>query len=132
MSLRSNADPLPHGLHPQARIGIRLFNAGEYYRAHDHLELAWRDSPGEEGVLYQGILQVGIAYYHIQRGNDRGALKMFHRARQNLTVLPGEYLGIDLEQLQADAKLIEKQIWENNQDQKYPQKRLTFPKVPLK
>ena len=108
MSLRSNADPLPHGLHPQARIGIRLFNAGEYYRAHDHLELAWRDAPGEEGLLYKAILQVGIAYYHIQRRNYRGALKMFQRGQANLEPLQEQTLGLNVKQLRYEARQVEK------------------------
>ena len=132
MSSKSNADPLPRGLHPQARTGIRLFNAGEYYRAHDHLELAWRDTPGEEGVLYQGILQVGIAYYHIRRENYRGALKMFRRARRNLTGLPDEFLEIDVEQLRADAGVIENQIKNANSMEKQPHENLNFPGVPLR
>ncbi|MCD6424582.1 MAG: DUF309 domain-containing protein, partial [Anaerolineales bacterium] len=31
------ADPL----HPEARKGIKLFNEGKFYEAHDPLELAW-------------------------------------------------------------------------------------------
>lgn len=53
---------------------------GNYCNCHDALEEAWRrdERPGRE--LYQGLLQVGIAYYQIERGNTRGALKMLLRA----------------------------------------------------
>lgn len=132
MSSKSKAEALPEGLHPQARIGIRLFNEGKYYPAHDHLELAWRDTPGEEGLLYKAVLQIGIAYYHIRRGNTRGALKMFRRARRNLARLPEDLLGIDLIQLQQDADRIEKQTRANRQLRQDPQNNLRFPRLPLR
>ncbi len=94
-------------MHPQARKGIREYNAGEYYEAHEYLELAWRDtdSPGRD--LYQGILQVGVAYYHVQRGNYRGALKMFNRARNLLQHLPDVCQGVDVATLRRDADRVE-------------------------
>jgi len=30
-------------LHPKAIEGLRLFNDGEYFEAHEELETAWRD-----------------------------------------------------------------------------------------
>lgn len=94
-------------MHPRARKGIQEYNAGEYYEAHEYLELAWRDtdSPGRD--LYQGILQVGVAYYQIQRGNYRGALKMFNRARDLLQSLPDVCQGVDVAVLRRDAKRVE-------------------------
>jgi predicted metal-dependent hydrolase len=94
-------------LHPKAREGIELFNQGEYYEAHEPLEEAWMKTDSPERDLYQGILQIGLAYYQITRGNYRGALKMFHRGFRNLSPLGESLMGIDLTQLQADAQLVE-------------------------
>ena len=93
------AGPLPE----LARSGIALFNEGEYYRCHDALEEAWRQDEGPGRELYQGLLQVGIAYYQIERGNYRGALKMLLRARQWLEPLPAVCRGVDVAGLRADA-----------------------------
>lgn len=95
-------------LHPQAVRGIREYNAGEYYEAHEYLELAWRDTKTAERDLYQGVLQVGVAYYQIQRGNYRGALKMFQRARGLLGPLPNGCRGIAVAQLRKDAEKVER------------------------
>ena len=88
----------------KALEGIRLYNQGEYFEAHEALEAAWRQdhTPGRE--LYQGILQVGIAYLQIQRGNYTGALKMFMRARQRLDPLPDNCRGVQVAQLRQDAE----------------------------
>lgn len=93
------AGPLPE----LARSGIALFNEGRYYECHDALEEAWRQDEGAGRELYQGLLQVGIAYYQIERGNLRGALKMLLRARQWLEPLPDVCRGVDVAGLRADA-----------------------------
>ncbi len=93
------AQPLPK----LARQGIALFNLGEYYKCHDDLEEAWRkdDTPGRD--LYQGILQVGIALYQVQRGNYRGAVKMLLRVRQWLEPLPDVCRGVNVARLRENV-----------------------------
>lgn len=90
-------------LHPLAVEGIALFNAGEYFEAHEVLEHAWNATPGPARELYRGILQVAVAYLQITRRNYNGALKMFLRMRQWLDPLPTECQGVNVAQLRADA-----------------------------
>ena len=91
-------------LSEMAQRGLQLYNQGEYFEAHEVLEAAWRQdqTPGRE--LYQGVLQVGIAYLQIERGNYIGALKMFLRARRWLDPLPDQCRGVQVEQLRQDAQ----------------------------
>jgi predicted metal-dependent hydrolase len=86
-----------------AREGIELFNRREFYPCHDSLEAAWMADQSAGRDLYRGILQVGIAYYQIERGNYRGAAKMLLRVRQWLEPLPTVCRGVDVAQLRADA-----------------------------
>lgn len=83
--------------------GIHLFNSGAYYKCHDALEEAWVNDQGPGRDLYRGILQIGIAYYQIERGNYRGAVKMLLRARQWLGPLPPVCRGVDITRLRQDA-----------------------------
>jgi predicted metal-dependent hydrolase len=96
---RQSAEPLPEA----ARSGIALFNQRAYYEQHEALEEAWRDELGPVRQLYQGILQVGVAYYHLQRRNYAGARAMFLRSRQYLAALPDVCQGVDVAQLRRDA-----------------------------
>lgn len=98
--LRQAALPLPE----LAKQGAVHFNAGDYYEQHELFEHAWRAEPGPVRQLYQAILQVGVAYYQIQRKNYVGARKMFMRAWQYLNVLPDICQGVDVAQLRHDAK----------------------------
>jgi predicted metal-dependent hydrolase len=92
-------DDLP----PLARLGVERFNQGAYYAQHDAFEALWMAESGPVRELYRAILQVGIAYYHITRGNHAGGLKMLRRCVQWFAVLPDECQGIDARQLRDDA-----------------------------
>ena len=93
-----------------AREGIRLFNAGEYFEAHEELEHAWNEDQSAARELYRAILQVAVAYLQIERGNYRGAVKMFLRMRQWFDPLPDVCRGVDVAQLRADARRVEEQL----------------------
>lgn len=109
-SLPLEPDPCCGEMHPQARLGLKRFDVGQYFEAHEALETAWRETPGPQRVLYQGILQVGVAYYHILNGNYRGALKMLARAHANLELFDRPCLGVDVPQLREDARRVEQLV----------------------
>ena len=90
--------------------GLELFNEGDYFDAHEELELAWRAERGPVRELYRGILQVAVAYYHLLRGNYPGAVKMFRRSRTWLGPFPGRCRGIDLAQFRIDYFRVEAEL----------------------
>jgi uncharacterized protein len=90
-------------LSPLAKKGIELFNAREYFDAHEELEHAWLQEEGPVRELYRGILQIAVAYLQITRRNYNGAIKMFLRSRQWLDPLPDVSRGVDVESLRTDA-----------------------------
>ncbi|MEP7135130.1 MAG: DUF309 domain-containing protein [Chloroflexota bacterium] len=100
----STENPCNAPLHPQAAEGLRLFNAGEYFEAHEALEDAWNAETGEVRRLYQGILQIAVTYLHITRGNYNGAIKVYARGQRWLKDWADVCRGIEVEQLRRDAK----------------------------
>jgi len=86
-----------------AQLGVERFNAGAYYAQHDAFEEQWMAESGPVRELYRAILQVGVAYYHITRGNHAGGLKMLQRSVQWFALLPDTCQGIDVRQLREDA-----------------------------
>ena len=89
-------------LPPHAKEGLRLFNAGEYFEAHEALELAWREETGQVRRLYQGILETAVTYLRIQRGNYVGAGKVYDRSRKWLRDWPDVCCGVNVGKLRAD------------------------------
>ena len=91
-------------LHPKARVGLTLFNQGRYFEAHEELELAWKEERGNVRRLYQGILEAGVTYLHIRRGNYAGALKVYARSMRWLREWPDICRGTDIGQLRRDLE----------------------------
>ena len=91
-------------------MGVALFNQGDYFAAHEALEDAWRAEREPIRDLYRGILQVGVAYYHLLNGNYIGARKMLLRCRQWLDPFPALCRGCDVEKLRQDAYRVEAEL----------------------
>ena len=101
-------DNLPH----LAKRGLDEFNRGEYFKAHDSLELAWMADHTAGRDLYRAILQVAVAYYQIERGNYNGAAKMFLRMRKWLAPLPDTCRGINIHKLRMDVEAVHTELTE--------------------
>ena len=93
-----------------AARGLELLNSGEYYEAHEPLELAWMEAPELEGYLYRSLLQVSVAYLHVERGNHRGAVKMLLRLKQWLEPLPDQCRGVDVETLKTHVVDLDREL----------------------
>jgi hypothetical protein len=82
---------------------IELFNCGEFYAQHELLESLWRAEPRPVWRLYQGILQIGVAFHHLRRNNHHGAVYMLTRGQMHLRPFAPRCQGVDVERLLADS-----------------------------
>ena len=76
--------------------GLTLFNAREYFDAHEVWEDVWRAAPVAEKKFLQGLIQVAVALHHHHRGNIDGARSLLDRAHRNLSHYPDSYAGVNL------------------------------------
>lgn len=83
--------------------GIAHFNAGDYYACHEVLEDLWRAEPAPVRALYQGILQIGVALYHLRRGNWRGAVKLLRAGTAKVARFQPRCQGVDTAALLAQS-----------------------------
>ncbi len=81
------------------QLGIRHFNAREFYDAHEVWEDVWRESHGLEKRFLQGLIQAAVALHHHSTGNVVGACSLMERARGNLAECPEEFGEIRLGEL---------------------------------
>jgi len=94
----------PEGLPDLALKGIEEFNKGEFYECHEYLEEAWMQEPRRVRFLYQGILQVGVGFYHQRNGNWRGATGLLRNGTVRLKEFEPETLGIDVARLVRECE----------------------------
>lgn len=100
------------GLPELAVRGIEEFNRGEFYECHEYLEEAWMQEPRRVRFLYQGILQVGVGFYHRQNGNWRGATGVLRNGIERLREFEPETFGIDVSRLVRESELCLKDLEE--------------------
>jgi uncharacterized protein len=84
--------------------GIEEFNRGEFYECHEYLEEAWMEEPRRVRFLYQGILQIGVGFYHLGNGNWRGATGLLRGGTERLEEFAPVTLGIDVGRLIQESR----------------------------
>src|SRR5258706_11223406 len=95
-------DPPP----PALLEGIAQFNRGEFFEQHETLELLWRAERREIRYLYQGILQIGVAFHHLRRLNHHGTVYMLTRGARYLTPFAPRCQTVDVARLLRDAATV--------------------------
>jgi uncharacterized protein len=88
---------------PQLLAAVAQFNRGEFFEQHETLELLWRAERRDIRYLYQGILQIGVAFHHLRRLNHHGTVYMLTRGARYLAPFTPRCQGIDVERLLRDA-----------------------------
>ena len=99
-------DTLP----PEAQTGIDLFNQRAFHAQHEALENAWNAEPRPVRTLYQGLLQVGLAFLQIENRNPAGAFKMFGRGIPRLRQLPDVVQGVRVDLFLAETLAVFAQL----------------------
>ncbi|MBA4446853.1 DUF309 domain-containing protein [Cylindrospermopsis raciborskii] len=108
-------------------LGVEQFNAGQFYACHDTLEALWIEATEPEKTLYQGILQIAVALYHLENSNLRGAMILLGEGTNRLRRLADDNnYGINLWQLLIDSVNFLKVI---QQEKPEEVSTMTLPKI---
>ena len=75
---------------------IDLFNNQQWYEAHDAFEDIWNDLVGDERQIVQGILQVSVSQFHLNKGNLNGAMILLGEGLGRIKNKVSDDLEIDL------------------------------------
>jgi predicted metal-dependent hydrolase len=91
---------------PEFKAGMRLYNEGEFYEAHEQWEILWLAEEEEDPRLFlQGLIQLTSAFHKLfgQRRVE-GAERLLERALTKLDRYPSSYLGVALGPLRDGAR----------------------------
>ena len=64
--------------------GLALLRSGEWFAAHEELELAWRAADSAERDFFQGLVHVAVAWYQAGRGRRIGCERQLEKAARRL------------------------------------------------
>ncbi len=101
MTFTRCTDPPPAGL----LAGIDLFNQREFFDCHEILEDIWRADRDPVRLLYQGILQIGVGFYHLGNGNWRGAIALMTRGIDKVERCGTRCMGVETAKLVDESRL---------------------------
>jgi hypothetical protein len=76
--------------------GIQLFNAHEYFDAHEAWEDVWHMAYGLKHDFYQGLIQCAVALEHYRRSNPRGVVSLYKSYRLKFDNVPPVFMGLDV------------------------------------
>ncbi len=79
--------------------GIRLFNAGSFWHAHEQWELCWlaaQRMDGMDALFFKGMIQSAAALEKWRRGSLYGMQLNWAKSRVKIDQLPTLYMGLNL------------------------------------
>ena len=75
---------------------FELFNAGEFFEAHEVLEDLWVVEVAPLREYYKGLIMAAVAVCHWQRGRPSPAWRLWRDARPRLAAVPPNFEGFDV------------------------------------
>ncbi len=84
--------------------GLRLYDAGEFFTAHEEWESVWLTSPEPEKTFLQGLIQVTAAFHHLRCDNRLGTVLLLQGALRRLDQYPPMFGGISVNLLREDIR----------------------------
>ncbi|HEY4381369.1 MAG TPA: DUF309 domain-containing protein [Acidobacteriaceae bacterium] len=84
--------------------GLRDYDAARFFEAHEAWESVWLPAPQPEKLFLQGLIQVTVAFHHLQRNNAVGATRLLTAALRKLEPYPPDFGGLDVALLRDDIR----------------------------
>jgi hypothetical protein len=85
--------------------GLRLYDAGEFFAAHEAWESVWLAAQEPDRTFLQGLIQVTAAFHHWQRKNLLGTERLLRAAQGRLERYPPCFGGISVDLLRDDIRV---------------------------
>ena len=111
--------------------GIHEFNAGEFFEQHETLETLWRLTEADTRYLYQGVLLIGVGFYHQEQNNFHGTQAKLAAGIEMLEWFAPSCQTVDVADLVVKAKICLEQIRSLGRDRLQEFDRLLIPQVML-
>jgi uncharacterized protein len=93
-----------HGMDERLDLGIRVFNEGRYFEAHDILEDCWQGYREPDRVLLQALIHAAVGFYHLDNGNLKGCRSQLLKACTKIRAYLPEYWDLLLEPLHSSMR----------------------------
>ena len=83
--------------------GLEEFNRGEFIRCQESLERLWVSERGSIRELYKDILQISVAFHHLQEQRYQFAVMLLGRGAAYLEPFSPRCMGVEISMLLDDS-----------------------------
>jgi len=83
--------------------GLEMMRSGEFFEAHEELELAWRAAAEDERDFFQGLVHVTVAWYQAGRGREVACGSQLAKAKRRLAGFVPAHRGVDVADVLAQV-----------------------------
>jgi predicted metal-dependent hydrolase len=83
--------------------GLEEFNRGEFIECHESLERLWTSEPRPIRQLYQGILQISVAFHHLREHRYQPVVTLLERGYGYLEPFGPACMGVEVSALLASS-----------------------------
>ena len=84
--------------------GLRHYNSGEFFAAHEAWESVWLTAPQQEKLFLQGLIQVTVAFHHLRQNNLLGATRLLTAALRKLEPYTHDFAALKVGILRDDLR----------------------------
>lgn len=111
--------------------GIHEFNEGEFFEQHETLETLWRLTESDIRYLYQGVLLIGVGFYHQEQNNFHGTQAKLAAGIEMLEWFLPACQGVDVADLIARTRPCLEQVRQLGRERLQEFDRSLIPQVKL-
>ncbi len=90
--------------------GVRAFNAGDYFDAHEHWEDLWTDYQLPDKTFIQGLIQLAVGCFHLTNDNLNGARGLLAKCLPKLEPYQPTQRGLDVTALVPFVRQAREQV----------------------
>lgn len=105
---------------PELAQALAQFDAGDYFRCHETLEVLWQAEARAVRDVYKGVLMLAVGLHHDARGKRKGSLRPLERAKELLTPFVPACLGLDVASILAACTMLSAHMENAPEDQPVP------------
>lgn len=91
--------------------GIKFFNEGNYFEAHETWEDQWRGiEKSPEKYFIQGLIMIAVALHHYERKNFTGTARLLEKGIKLLEGFKAPKMKIDIDDFLKEIALFQKKV----------------------
>ncbi len=94
----------PESIEDTIILARKLFKKGLYFEVHELLEDIWMGEYGELREFLQALIQIAVAYYHLNNYNQRGYELLIENASSLLEKYSGKIYTVNVDKLKEELK----------------------------